>query len=343
MGKMEFKGYMTQCGVKIKMLDGHPWAWEVDGEKTADSPLQSIASSTMNWYNGNELIFASCSVSCPYSPVYKSETYNLGDGERFNCYCELQHTREYDGSYREYVGEGHIKYRSWHFQRFLETGTMYCACVSEGNDGEPKIEYRADNCKIFHPHGCKAEICFITMKKRDLTVVNILADVKYKVDEGMLTEHEVIRKGIRLHDNMVKEIADRKIKEMLHDGEKYNIWEHMYGHKLNHQKPIRVYTAKGNGKDLLQDLADAREGLEVIHDSDLVKAAKAAKRERRTKAKEKKIQRLWRQYKNGDELARKLLIRKGLLDGEEPEGWMPEAETTKKPEAKQEFEQQSLF
>lgn len=290
----EYKGYITQCGVKIKLLDGHPWAWEIDGDLPMDSPLKSRAASSMDWYNGNEVIYASCSTSCHYQPVYKIKIYNLEEGDDFICYCELQHEAEYNGAYREFVGEDHIKYRSWHFQRYLETDTQHCACVDEGKNGKPSYHYSPDNCNVFCPHGCEAETCFITKKKRDLAVVNILADVVYKSGVGLL-EHDVIEKGVRLYHGIIKEIADRKIKEMLQDAketakseyaqtyDKNWYWNRLYGKRFHNTTPIRIYTARGNGKDLMQDLADANEGYEVIHASDTVKAAAQAKRDRKAK------------------------------------------------------------
>ncbi|MGX8700910.1 hypothetical protein [Caproiciproducens sp.] len=48
----------------------------------------------------------------------------------------------------------------------------------------------------------------------------------------------------------------------------------------NKGKPDRIYTLpKGKTRDLEQDLADAKEGFEIIHDSDFQKSTAAKRRE----------------------------------------------------------------
>jgi len=281
MEQKEFKGYITKCGVKVKMMDGHPWAWRVDGEKDPQSTLKAISSSSSDWYNGNEVIFATC-YDCPYKPVYRGKPYNTGDGDEFMCFCELNHTSEYDGAYRQFVGEDHIKYRSWYFQRYLETGTMDCACITEGKAGKSNINYDPGNCEIFQPHGCTAETCFVTKKKREeLTAVNIVADIKFKVDADTLFEKEAVEKGIKLKGPLVKEIAERKVQEILKEAAEWSDYWKQHYNKLRGYTPVRVYTVRGSGKDLMQDIQDVNEGLEVIHASDRVKATAQAKRDRK--------------------------------------------------------------
>lgn len=55
---------------------------------------------------------------------------------------------------------------------------------------------------------------------------------------------------------------------------------------------INVRIEIKSSKDLMQDLADIRDGFEVVHESDKVKAAKEQKRQRVAEAKAKKISKL---------------------------------------------------
>lgn len=295
---MEFRGYKTPCGVGIVLIEhvqgeppeNHsPWAWRV-ADESADGrlpgPLLSQASSTRRWHQGNVVIFAACDLEgCPKAPLYHRGPYE----GRYHVYCQLERVAE--NSLRQIVGEDYIRYWSWRFNRFLQTGTEHCACVSQGEGGRPKIVYNPYNCKVFQPHGCTAEVCFITKKQRDpeeFQVVNVLADITYTENADGLFPQQKIVKGIKLEGPVVKHIAERMVKEMMKRyGDNPSHWG-AYGRALRGQVPTRVYVARGTGKDLLQDLADAQEGLEVIHDSDLKKEAAAAKRERRTKYQEAK-------------------------------------------------------
>jgi hypothetical protein len=164
-----------------------------------------------------------------------------------------------------------------------------CACVGRmGN--KVKINYDLDNCLIFHPHGCTKPVCAVTGKKRDTTPVNIYCDTKKIVDAGTLTEHTVVTKGIKLLSRPIaRECAERKLKEI--KGWNSEDWMNRRGMTT---VPHRIYISKRVGKDLLQDLRDAQEGIEVIHASDIAKKKKEAYRERKAKrkaAKERKIER----------------------------------------------------
>lgn len=251
------------------------------------------------------------------------------------CVSKTDEPYDYELSIEKVNDDNDAKYLR-NLKNFKTENPLYegCACIKRyGND--VKIDYQLNRCLVWH-NGCPKPVCAVTGKERNLTLVNIYCDIKLTADKGTLFEHEVIRKGIKLTKNpIVKECADRKLKEY----EKREAWEwRNYGIL---EVPFRFYIKKGSAKDLMQDLQDAAEGFEVIHDSDLKKKAKAEKSERRKWRKEKRIQKLWKRWReNGDPLARKILIRKGELDGEIDVGWIPKSKA-EKPESKN--EQLSLF
>ena len=286
-----FPGYITECGVPVQFCVNSTWSWEIAGEKDYDKPLSSFAASVIYWHGGNEVILGMCKQPCG-AALHIGPESTLSDGLKEHCvYCKVLKSKEYNGSFRKEHGEYHIAYRSWVFHRFLETGVLNCGCIHEDENGKPVIRYEADRCSTFQQHGCEHEICFITKKNRNLALVNVLADIKYQTGEGFI-ESEVIEKGIKLWGPLVKDIADRKLKEKLRQYKRWpESWQYEHGRKLHGCIPFRVYTARGSGKDLKQDLADIAEGYEVIHTSDLQKAAASQKRERKAKRQQTKVRR----------------------------------------------------
>lgn len=187
-------------------------------------------------------------------------------------------------------------------KRFGTNGMISCACCHINHDTcEPYFRYDPENCIRFTDKGCFNEWCWCTQKERDLTLANIYYDVKtteeYKY--GFIVEPIIqLTKGIKLFDSkkpltdlemylktypdapLRKERGKRKHSRPLffaeHHGYKYDL------------EILNVRIEKRESRDLLQDLQDIKDGIQVIHESDRIKKAKADKKERRQKYQERK-------------------------------------------------------
>ena len=278
---MKSSEYITPCGADI-ILSSDPcdwWNWKLNAD-IPNSPMRSIAcSGRIYWLNGLPVIF--CGNEHCDKMIYPKHLSN--SSESTYGFCRLCRGKNYTGEFEQSHEPTEIAYWEWHFKRLMETGTEDCACVSYGKlkDGNPIIDYSSDHCNMFCPHGCEANVCFITKRKREnLKPVRILADIEYPVSAGTLFEHKVVEKGISLTTPMVTEIAERKMKEMQSYFEDES-WKYRYGRALKGHKPTRLYLSRESKKDLLEDLSLVAEGAEIVHASDNAKKAVEAKRERK--------------------------------------------------------------
>lgn len=235
-------------------------------------------------------------ITCPYKPFGTKGNVQCEFREKIfddvmalaGC-CAVSKTDEpyiYEQSVEKILDQNDAEYCR-NLERLYEKNPNFRGCACIGREGNKvKIEYELHNCMIFR-RGCEKELCAVTGKKRDLELVNIYADVKYTAEIGTLFEHEVIHKGIKLTDHpIVKECAERMLKEMESWDDNDWLW------RKGRTKPFRIYIKQGRIKDLVQDLMDARNGLEVIHDSDLKKAAAERKREEKLKKQKAKMKKL---------------------------------------------------
>lgn len=156
--------------------------------------------------------------------------------------------------------------------------------------------------------GCQNVVCAITKRTRNLEKVNIFYDVlrKRHYKKGLIENTErSITKGVKKFEKPIartdaeiwlkenKEEFEPRLTQL--DRKELFFSEHHgdtgYG-EYDFCKftvtPINIRIEKRESRDMLQDLTDAREGIEVRHESDLKKAAKIAKSERLKKAKEKR-------------------------------------------------------
>lgn len=262
--------WKTECGLYVN-------------SKKSYSPLFagscSYLGKTYSAENNNVLIH------CPYKEPCEMRNKDFDNVKIMYGMCCISKTDDpydYEKSIEKIKDDNDAIYYL-NLEKLYEKNPLYRGCGNVGRkDNEVKITYDLSKCLLWR-NGCDKPVCAVTGKKRDLTLVNIFCDIKYTVDKGMLTEHEAIRKGIKLLSSpIMMECAERKLKELENKDEWY--WR---SHK-SMMKPYKIYISKRATKDLMQDLQDAKEGIEVHHDSDLKKKAAQEKRERKEERQKKK-------------------------------------------------------
>ena len=129
---------------------------------------------------------------------------------------------------------------------------------------------------------------------------NVFYDVKisYIRNDGTLFDGEEvvkIQKGVRLFETAksmtICEAAVRKCRQEIVDKAK-NKWDReifLYGWKV---EVLNIRAEYRESRDLMQDLEDIRNGIQIVHASDLDRQEKEEKKERRLQAQQKKIERL---------------------------------------------------
>lgn len=261
--------------------------------------------------NGNPLI------RCPYG---KKDCEHSPAGLKFPwCPCRLsQASYNYDSSVEKLEDEqSHREHEQW-----MEiTGGQYCACVVGYNGfqgGRLQVKYDVDTCIRA---GCENEFCSIRKKPRDLKKVNIFYDIRRTriTRLGFLEETKVeLEKGVKVFPRPVARTDAEiwlKIKQAQHDPiiskhiispkrtpldrreehfSKYHRKWPGYDYFEFHYDVENIRIEARETRDLLQDLQDVAEGIEVVHQADLLKAAKQKKSDNkaaRAAAKERAIKR----------------------------------------------------
>lgn len=257
-------------------------------------------------------------IPCAYNPYGSTEPVDCELREKsfdfsrwLPSQCAVSKTDEpyiYEQSVEKIKDDNDAEYYA-NVRALKEKNPLFECCACIGRKGNKvKINYSLDRCAIFQPHGCTKPVCAVTGKERDVTPVNIFCDVKYTENTETLFERTVITKGIKLLDRpMVRECAERKLKEIQELG-----CEDWIRSKRTAGVPHRIYISRRVGKDLLQDLRDAQEGIEVLHASDLKKEAAQAKRDRRAKRQEAKQRKIEKRLIEG--------WKKVLLEGVDSDG-----------------------
>lgn len=244
--------------------------------------------------NGNPLI------RCPYG---KKGCEHSPAGLKFPwCPCRLsQEPYNYDSSVEKLEDEQN---RREHEQWMEITGGQYCACVVGNNGyhgGQLRVEYDVEKCIRL---GCKNEFCSIRKKPRDLTKVNIFYDIRrtYITRQGFLEETKVeLEKGVKYFPHAVARTDAEiwlKIRQAQHDpivskyifrpkeapldrkqeffSKYHRVWNG-YDYFEFHRDVENIRIEARETRDLLKDLQDVAEGIEVVHQADLLKAAKQKK------------------------------------------------------------------
>lgn len=242
----------------------------------------SFMGATYSAENNNHLMHCRQNVACELREKVFDGVFANSKGQ-----CALSKTdKEYDykKSVEKIVDDLDELYNK-NRREFLEKNPLFRGCANYYRDenNQVKVTYDLKNCLVWH-NGCLCGICAVTKKKRDLELVNIYCNIKSIADKDLLTEHELIRKGIKLTSvALVKECAERELKKY----ESWVAWD--WKMRKSMSLPYRFYLKKKIGKDLLQDLEDIKSGIEVIHDSDLKKKTAEEKRERKVKRKQEKL------------------------------------------------------
>lgn len=142
--------------------------------------------------------------------------------------------------------------------------------------------------------------CDLTGKPVSKKKGNVFYDVKvsYIRRDGTLFDGQEIvqiNKGMRLFDTAksitICEQASKHCRRYIEERErnKRSAEIILFGWKV---EVLNIRAEQRWSRDLMQDLQDIKDGIEVIHDSDLRKKAKEDKKEKRQKAQQKKIQKL---------------------------------------------------
>lgn len=232
------------------------------------------------------------------------------------------------------------------YQKLKRQG--HCHCIRWDNNKQMWFaDYNPADCARYK---CSNPECVLTGKPIDEKKKNVFYDLKitrYRRDGGLWDGEEIVSiiKGKKVFQSPVSAtICEAYAKFNYNDileNEKSKLHKEIF---LNPDIKVEILNVRvewRETRDLLQDLQDVANGIKVIHNSDLQKQTRAEKSERRKLRKQKRIQKLWKRWwENGDPLARKILIRKGELDGEIDVGWIPKSKA-EKPESKN--EQLSLF
>ncbi len=241
--------------------------------------------------------------------------------------------REHDATLRRLWEEDIARYPGWN---------GVCACLDDEDlpDGTVRRTARWELYKCLWI-GCTSTQCVCRGgAERDIRPANIFYDlyIERHFTEGLLeyTDKQVT-KGLEVFPKPVARTdAELALKIWRHDPDSsmlpptvtdklnahaqstgiecFFVRHHQYwnGHVgVTMKIEIRnIHVARNEQRDMLQDLKDVQEGIEVIHDSDLKKAAQARKSESRQKYKINKLAKQYANSQNGGEL---------LLWGEKPE------------------------
>ena len=259
--------------------------------------------------NGNPLI------RCPYG---KKDCEHSPAGLKFPwCPCQLsQEPYDYDSSVEKLRDE---QSRKEHEQWMEITGGQYCACVVGSNGyqgGQLQVRYDVNQCINVD---CKNKFCSIRKKPRDLTRVNIFYDIRrtHITKLGFLEETKVeLEKGVKVFPHPVartdaeiwlktkqaeydpilsKHIIDPKFtsldRQQQHFSKYHRTWPG-YDYFEFHYDVENIRIEARETRDLLQDLRDVAEGIEVVHQADLLKAAKEQKQARREAAKAQRTRKI---------------------------------------------------
>lgn len=267
--------------------------------------------------NGNPLF------RCPYPG--RACPHRL-QGVPLGINCQFHRTdHEYDPEHEIDEIERQKRNAQWRaFEADHEAHPGYwtpCRCTDHATG---KIAWRLYDCI-----GCTNTECIARgWAVRDLTPVNVFYDLEIeRVDNtGLIPDvHRTITKGMKVFQKPIARTdAELALAIWKHDPQSYLLPADMerklrgytyeraegigliYRRRYNHEfitatVTIRnIYIAKQEQRDLMADLEAVREGAEVVHESDRVKAAAAEKTDRR---KQNEIEQSARMLANGSRTA----------------------------------------
>lgn len=191
-------------------------------------------------------------------------------------------------------------------KRFGQPGMIHCTCCRiDEQTCEPYFSFSPEECIHFMRNGCDNAVCYCTGKQRNLQRANIYYDVRITKEyrKGFIVEPIVkVIKGRKLFESQ-KAMTDLELylqcnpnaaieKEKVKSEHQQQLFFAQYYNRRYDLQVENVRIEKKCTRDLMQDLMDIRDGITVLHDSDMIKTNKAQKSQRRKEALEKRIKRL---------------------------------------------------
>lgn len=282
--------FKTPCGIQCKGISCHTGSMSYMG---------------IEWTFENDMAI----INCPYDKAVcglKHEYLQGNANMRFWCNVhmvdeEYQYERSVEQALK--LHEDEIRKKRIIFEQEKNGRVCFNHMFFDRDLQEWKMRFNLDQCVMSKCIG----YCPILGRPLDSKKGNVYYDIKrtyrrYDLD-GTLFEGQVdteIIKGNRVFDspmsmdicrNYVKLCKDRLIwmVNMKHHAELYFAEYHGRVFKL---EVLNIRAEQKESRDLMQDLQDIREGIRIVHESDLKNENKANKRERRKQAQEKKIQKL---------------------------------------------------
>lgn len=257
-------------------------------------------------------------IRCPYDKADCELNNPLlhgthGGGLCIRCYCECHQTEEvydYENSIEkankeryEEIERKYQEYSEKHHGRICRNHMYYNERTKEW-----RLDYAPQKCKsvCYSQNG----FCPIRNKPIDKKKGNVYYDLKTSTirKDGTLFDGEKIvsiTKGIRFFDKSVSMDICKDFIKLQSDeiGKKYywnkastkKIWDKDFEFEI-----LNIRAESRPSRDLMQDLADIREGILIVHESDRIKREKEAKRNAKKKRLEIKKQKIIRKVaKNG--------------------------------------------
>ncbi|WP_243140297.1 sarcolemmal membrane-associated protein [Hungatella hathewayi] len=222
------------------------------------------------------------------------------------CHCVCHRTEEsYD--YENSIEKADDERQAEKDKKYEEYSKAHNGrvCLNHMYFDERTREWRLN----YEPQRC-ARICYsqngwcpVLDRRLSRKKANVYYDLKtsHIRKDGTLFDGEVIvhiEKGIRYFERPVcMDICEAFIrqngKEIIWNKYKWNTYTTIKLFDPTFQAEILNVRAESRpSRDLMQDLADIQEGINISHSSDLVKCQKEAKRERRQRARTKRIEKL---------------------------------------------------
>ena len=255
----------------------------------------------VDWTEENDCM----TIICPYYDRTAPCDLNhplLRNSTIAGCHCE-----------NLYFCAVHETHRSWNYEQSLEKVQDEAAAEQDRLFEEFSASRGGHVCKMhchynrqtkewsmyYDPwHNCfgHCSYCSILGKEVSSKKANVFYDIKVtsiQKGQGLFPDEEkiIITKGIKLLKHRISEtICEAIVQTCAEDIRRFIELNHhtdtfLYGTRF---EVVNLRVDRRETRDLMQDLRDIANGVEVHHKSDMEKAAKAAKSERRAKSRERK-------------------------------------------------------
>jgi hypothetical protein len=282
--------FSTPCGLLLTgshFISGHMSFMGIDWMEENDNPV----------------------VRCPYDKVGCELNHEILRGSVMGtektyiveCACKMVSVEyDYKKSFERVWDERRAEEERL-YEEFVVRTKGHC-CKQHMYFNERRREWNL----MYDPVACArwnhcGEICDLTQKPLNPKKGNVFYDIRiiaYRHDGGLFDGEKVvtISKGNRFLGKATSlTICDeivKRCKDQITERVKHKYWSQLLHNPDMTIDVTNVRAEFRESRDLRQDLADIRDGIKVIHQSDLDKAAKAQKSERRKSRKEAKRRKL---------------------------------------------------